>query len=131
MTGGVVDCVAHGCGHVDDVDLTDALGAQSTGYAVVLAGEDHVDVVDIGIHVDMVPREIVVHEVAKRVVGVRLLVQGLTDAPDHAADDLATSRFRSHDPACGDRADYAVHAEPAEASSMRISQNTAECVARM
>ena len=79
--------------HADDADLAHALGAQPADDAVVLCDEDHVDVVDVGIHRDVVFGEVVVHEAAQRVVGMRLLVQRLADAPHHAADDLAARRL--------------------------------------
>ena len=56
---------------------------------LVLVDEDHVDIVDVGVHRHVVLGEIVVHEAAELVVEHASPPERHADAPDHAAHDLA------------------------------------------
>jgi hypothetical protein len=55
----VVDRVGDGGGDTDDADLAQALGAEGIDDFVVLVDEDHVDVVHVRVHGEVIVGEVV------------------------------------------------------------------------
>src|SRR5262249_1817045 len=90
----------------DDADHAHTLDAEWIAI-VRLVDKDHPDVVHIGVHRHMILGDVGVHDAAEAVIDQRLLVQGHTDPPGHAAEDLATGGLRVQDASGGDRADHA------------------------
>jgi len=64
----VVDRVGDGGGDPDDADLAQALGAEGIDDLVVLVDEDHVGVVHVCVHGEVIVGEVVGHEAADGVV---------------------------------------------------------------
>jgi hypothetical protein len=55
----VVDRVGDGGGDTDDADLAQVLGAEGIDDFVVLVDEDHVDVVHVRVHGEVIVGEVV------------------------------------------------------------------------
>ena len=79
--------------HADDTDLAQSLDAQWIDDGISLVDKDHLDVVDVRIHWNMIFGNIRVHDTAEMVINQRLFVQRHADPPNHAADDLAACNF--------------------------------------
>jgi xanthine dehydrogenase YagR molybdenum-binding subunit len=70
------------------------IGSAEGVRLVLLVDEDHVDVVDVGMHRHVVLAEIVVHEPADAVVEHRFLVQGVAAAISNAVYHATGKRIR-------------------------------------
>ena len=85
----MIDRVGDGSSSADDADLADTLHPKGIEMRLHLVDEDHVDVMDIGIHRHMILGEIVIDETAIAVVDHGLFMQRHADTADHGAHDLA------------------------------------------
>src|SRR5262249_39171375 len=112
--GRVVDGIGDRGGCTHDADLTDAFDTERVDRRVLLVDEDHVDGPYVGVHGDMIVREIVGHEAAEPVVGRGLLMQRHADATHHGAKDLAGRKLGIEDATCCHRADHARYAYDAK-----------------
>jgi hypothetical protein len=91
-----------------------ALHAQWVDGLVWLVDEHNFDVVDVGVHRDMIFGDIRIHDAAEFVVDHRFFVQRHSDAPYHSAADLAGRGLGVQDAAGRNRADDAGGADDAE-----------------
>ena len=107
LAGGVIDGIGDCRGDADDADLADALDAERIDDVVRLVDENHLYVVNVGVHRDMVFGDIGVHDAPECMIDQRLLVQRHADAADDGAHDLAVRGLGIEDAAGGDRADDA------------------------
>ena len=96
--------------NADDADLAQPLDAHRVDDVVLLIDEDHLDVVDVGIHRHMILGDVGIHDPAEAVVDERFLVQRHTHAPDHTAHHLTVRGLKVEDTSRSDRAD-----EPSDA----------------
>src|SRR5262249_29300345 len=102
--GRVIDRVRDGGADADNADLAQALGAEGIDDLVVLIDEDHVDVMHVRVHREVIVREIVSHEAADGVVEHAFFLECHADTPDDRPDDLAASGLGTQDAAAGNRA---------------------------
>ena len=91
-----------------------ALDAHRIDHLVRLFDEDHLNVVDVGIHRHMILGDVGIHDAAEGVIDQRFLVQRHADAPDHAAHDLAARRLGVENAASRHRTDNAGDTDDAE-----------------
>ena len=96
---------------------------------VRLVDEDHLDIVDVGVHRHMIFGDVGIHDAAEPVIDQRLLVQRHADAPDHAAQDLAARGLGVQDAPGRNRADGARDADRRRAARPPSPrQRSAACV---
>ena len=114
LAGRVIDRIGDRRRDPDDADLADALDAERIDDRVRLVDEDHLDVVDVGVHRHVVFGEIGIHDPAELVVDQGFLVQRHADAHDHAAQDLAARGLGIEDAPGGNGADHARDPDDAE-----------------
>src|ERR1700737_955339 len=90
-----------------DSKLADALAAQWTAVRIGLVQKHDVQRADVGVHRDMIARQILVDEGSVARVDVVLLDQRRSDAPRHAADHLRARRFYIENAAGREHAEHA------------------------
>src|ERR1700730_7414039 len=108
-TGRVMDRVYDRGACPADTKLADALAAERTAMRIGFVQKHDVHRADIGVHRDMVARQILIDEGAVAQVDVVLLDQRRADPPRHAADHLGSRRLRIEDAAGRKYAEHTSH----------------------
>jgi hypothetical protein len=99
----VIDRIRDRRRDADDANLAQPLDAERIDDVVRLIDEDHLDVVHVGVHRDMIFGNVRIHDAAEFVIEDRFFVQRHADAPNHAA---------ARKPAAGDPDYTANNGEP-------------------
>src|SRR5207253_8001234 len=97
-----------------NADFPQSFRPQRVDDLVPFLHEDHLDVVHVGVHRNVILREVVVHETSEGVVEETLLFEGRADAADDGAEHLAPRRLRIEDTPGGDGTDNAGNLDSAE-----------------
>src|SRR6266478_8743264 len=108
--GRVMDRVDDRRARAADAELAKPLAAERAAVRVGLIDKYRVDRADIGVHHDMVARQVLVDERAEALVDVVLLHQRAADAPDHPADHLRARGFWIENTAGRKHAEHAPNA---------------------
>src|SRR5262245_17648825 len=114
LAGRVEDGVGDRRRYAHDADFAQSLGAERVDDRIVLFDEDHINLIYVGVHGDVILRQIVVYETSEVLVHHALFFQRHADAPDNAAHNLTPGRLGIQDTPAGDGADDARDADYAQ-----------------